>query len=167
MNNVVVFIAGAVVGATAAYLYLKQKYSKQLDSEISIFSDEMDKLRAILKKTKDEKKSEVNEEQKAEDIMADYAATTNANAPYTISDDEYSNENGYETERLTMFKNNVLMRNTNGEVIEDIDGLLGMANLSKKGEYDEDMLYVRNPETGFDYAIQFIDEEYDNEEDTT
>lgn len=79
--------------------------------------------------------------------------------PYCISMDEYGEE-GNELESLTYYSDGVLAYDDTGEVIRHIDEVVGKENLYHFGEFEEDMLYVRDPVECIDYAIALSDKPY-------
>lgn len=79
--------------------------------------------------------------------------------PYCISMDEYGEE-GNELENLTYYSDGVLAYDDTGEVIRHIDEVVGRENLYHFGEFEEDMLYVRDPVECIDYAIALSDKPY-------
>lgn len=74
--------------------------------------------------------------------------------PYTISDEEYIEENYYEKTSLVYFENDgVFMDASSLDIINDGTELIGEPNLEMFGEYDEDTLYVRDDVSKTDYEV--------------
>lgn len=72
--------------------------------------------------------------------------------PYVISPDEFGEMDGYETESLTLYSDKVLTDDF-GDIIDDVDGLVGKDSLNRFGEYEEDTVFVRNDARKCDYEI--------------
>lgn len=74
--------------------------------------------------------------------------------PYTISGDQFVNENPY-FDKITLeyFDDGILSDAISGDIIEDIDRAVGRESLTKFGEYEEDVVYVRNEKTSTEYEI--------------
>ena len=72
--------------------------------------------------------------------------------PYVISPDEFGEIDGYETESLTLYSDKVLADDF-GDIIDDVDGIVGRDSLNRFGEYEEDTVFVRNDARKCDYEI--------------
>jgi len=82
--------------------------------------------------------------------------------PYCISMDEVGESvDGvqYEIEYLTYYADGVLAYD-DGEVIRHPDEVVGKGNLYHFGEFEPDMLYVRDPVEYTDYSIQLSEDNY-------
>ena len=79
--------------------------------------------------------------------------------PYCITDDEVG-ETGNDIEYLTYYSDGVLAYDDSSEVIRHPDEVVGKDNLYHFGEFEEDMLYVRDPVESTDYSIQLSDQPY-------
>lgn len=73
------------------------------------------------------------------------------NRPYVIAPDEYG-DCSYELESLTYYADEVLATDFD-EVIYDIEGTVGEESLMHFGDYEDDLVHVRNPELQIDYEI--------------
>lgn len=74
------------------------------------------------------------------------------NGPYVISPDEFScSPPGYNAQPLDYFADGVLADNWG--VILDLDETIGEDSLEHFGEYDDDIIYVRNERTEIDYEV--------------
>lgn len=71
--------------------------------------------------------------------------------PYVISPDDFD-EIGYDVVSLTYYSDGVLA-NTDGDVVDDVDELIGNDSLSHFGEYEEDSVFVRNDLLKTDFEI--------------
>lgn len=189
MNNKVthlfMFVAGAVIASAATWKITKDKYEqlaqeivqKEIDSykeHLRRKSEKMNKkpesesesgVKVIVTKSDSETYSHlVNMYNGAEsdslyDEKQEKGEPSTMNAPYTISYDEFG-ENDYETACLTYYADKVLVEDITDEVVEDIDGTIGYDSLLHFGEYDDDMLYVRNDDLKVDYEISLSDRSY-------
>ena len=75
-----------------------------------------------------------------------------AEEPYTISPDDFGEEDGYETETLTYYADGILADDQDN-LIESVDKMVGIESLDKFGEYEDDVVYVRNEQYKCDYEI--------------
>ncbi len=79
--------------------------------------------------------------------------------PYCITPDEYG-EGSYEIDNLTYYADGVLAYDDTGEIVRHPDEVVGRENLYHFGEFEPEMLYVRDPVKSVDYAIQLCEEKY-------
>lgn len=79
-----------------------------------------------------------------------------ASKPYVISPEEFINEQPY-FDKITLeyYQDDVLCNAINEEIITDIDTAIGRDSLNHFGEYEEDVVYVRNEKWSTDYEIIF------------
>ena len=169
MNNVIkgalIFVAGAVIGSLATFKFAEKKYKKIADEEIEsvkevYFQKTADLIAedaeyekdtdAINKKHKThsaiiEANEYSSEEEKKEDTKI---------APYIITPEEfYWDEDEYITISLMCYADGVLA-DDNDNVIEIPEALIGNKDfLTHFGEYEEDSVYVRNPEMKTQFEI--------------
>lgn len=179
MNNKVthlfMFMAGAVIASAVTWKITKDKYEQIAQEEINSYKEH---LRKKSEKTGTESESGVKvivtkaEPEVYNKLAAMYDRASDSlyenqekgepstmNAPYTISYDEFG-EKDYETVGMTYYADKVLVEDITDEVVEDIDGTIGYDSLLRFGEYEEDMLYVRNDDLRVDYEISLSDRSY-------
>ena len=75
-----------------------------------------------------------------------------AEEPYTISPEDFGEEDGYDTETLTYYADGILADDQDN-LIESVDKMVGIESLDKFGEYEDDVVYVRNEQYKCDYEI--------------
>lgn len=68
--------------------------------------------------------------------------------PHTISDDEYYEEQQFDKITLTYFEDDGVFINAEEEVVPEALSLIGEDNLKYVGEFEEDILFVRNETYG-------------------
>lgn len=76
---------------------------------------------------------------------------TEEDAPYVIPPEEFGTIDGYETIALTFYADNVLADEMDDLV--DVDDVIGCESLNSFGEYEDDVVYVRNDKYECDYEI--------------
>lgn len=153
----VVFAAGVAVGVVTTMMYLR-KYTRNVieDNKIQLEEEYNQKL-----KQQEEKSGDIQKE--AEKAMNNYSLDNNK--PFTITEDEFEEIVTYDSDSLTLYKDNVLVYDYNDEVVKDIDSLIGIGNIPDRSTYDNDMFWVRNPVLEKDFEISMSDEEYKSDED--
>lgn len=74
--------------------------------------------------------------------------------PYTISPDQFVNEQPF-FDKITLeyYDDGILCEEISDEIIDDISGTIGMESLNKFGEYEEDVVYIRNERISTDYEV--------------
>jgi len=77
-----------------------------------------------------------------------------AEKPYTISPTQFVNEEPYfDKISLEYFNDGILANALSEEIIENVEYFIGADALDKFGEYEEDVVYVRNERISTDYEI--------------
>ena len=72
--------------------------------------------------------------------------------PHVISPEEFAEIEEYETTSLYYFSDGILTH-LNGEVVEDVDEIIGTESLTHFGEYEDDSVFVRNDKLKCDFEI--------------
>lgn len=164
-DNLLVFCAGFITGSVITGIIITKIKEKLGDNIIERLQECYDIL--------DERNKEPKPEEKQEEVKREMRHFTNIaeqynsadDKPYVIHPDDYGNEDvGFETDILTLYRDGTLVLNYSGEVIDDIDSYVGEDNLKHMGEYEDDVMYVRNTEFETDYQIDFVDEDYPQSE---
>lgn len=165
LSNIVIFSLGAAVGSVVTWKLIKTKYEH-------IAQEEIDEVREFYHKKMSEQDADKNYSDWAEEHpkkykedKENYTSILKENdytkkkgrvedmfdKPYVISPDEFG-ENNYETESLTYYEDGVLTDDF-GNVIENVDELVGLDSLNHFGEYEDDSVFVRDDRLKIDYEI--------------
>lgn len=151
LTNVAMFAAGAVTGGFVVWYYVKPKLEEAIE-------------KAMAKPEESEnvpEKEEVSEQITFDDYSKVLKETgynagmpePNDNKPYVITPDMFGDKD-YDEVEFTLYADGVLADEC-GEMIEDADveAFVGRENLERMGEYEKDVLYIRNDKQGTDYVI--------------
>lgn len=171
MNNtgysVIAFLSGAAIAALIAWKvtdkFCSTKYEKIAQDEIN----SVKKRFTVPKADKNEKKEETKEEvaKKAADkpSLNEYANRireytnysgskanelrqtifdSKAKKPIVITPDEYADEEDYAEQNLTLYADGILA--DEDDTILEADEVLGVDNIDRIGEYEDDALHVRD-----------------------
>lgn len=171
---IVTFVVGAAVGSVATWFLVKTKYEQlaqeEIDSVKEVFSRREKKqyVEVDLDKANKEDVKQVAElkEQKNIDIREYAAKLHNENyteyseidlvkeieKPYVITPEEFGEIDGYEVISLVYYADKILA-DDRGELIEDVDEIIGFESLGTFGRYEEDSVFVRNDILKSDYEI--------------
>lgn len=180
LSKVLIFTFGAAIGSAVTYKVLRTKYDQITQQEIDEMREYYERKYAVLNDTKDEPveegtvdNEEYSEEQpkptERETMWADY--TTELIKQGYISQDENEERGGsmtdtqikiispkefdeseYEAESLTYFSDGIVVDDW-GEIIEDVDNIIGTEFQNCFGEYEADTVYVRNNRLKIDYEV--------------
>ena len=170
------FVAGATVGTIVTWKFTKNKYEQiaqdEIDSVKEVFSS-----RILNESTKEVDKND-NQIDDKPDILeyanrlmdngyADYSVSNNnkkekvnlMDEPYVISPEECGVLDDYEVVSLTYYADQVLA-DENGDLIDDVDVVVGSDSLTRFGEYEDDSVFVRNDKLKCDYEILLDQRKY-------
>lgn len=176
-TNFMLFIAGAAVGSVVTWFYTKKKYELIAQEEIDSVRDVFSKRKSEIKETKFEKQSEKPDiteyikkvrnsgyvdysdsdaqepsTTKPEPSAEDDNTEENDYFTYIITPDEFGEHDDYETISLTYYADQILADDCD-DVIEDVEGTVGIESLTHFGEYEDDSVFVRNDKLKCDYEI--------------
>lgn len=182
LTGIAIFALGAAVGAAASWRYLKVKYEQIAQEEI----DSVKEYYAEKNKKKEEVTAIPDEEDQDEsnDIkgLVDYSSVLNktkydpnkayysvtseartnedgAERPYVIPPEEFGELEGYRTNSLTYYADQVLADDAD-HIVEDVEAVVGFDSLSHFGEYEDDSVFVRNDRRKCDYEILLSQRRY-------
>lgn len=177
-----IFSIGAALGALVTWQYLKPKYERMVQDEVSEFkrdwaerdgkkeenSEETDDDESrIMDITElEEKRAQIREiakqynnileENKYTEVLEKGGSNMKDDEPYVISPLKFAEEDeDYEVVSLTYHTDGILVDDM-GELIEDAESIVGTEFPEHFGEYteDPDTVYVRNERLMTDYEIQ-------------
>lgn len=167
------FIAGAAIGSAVTWKIVKTKYERIANEEIAsvkeVFSRRAKDTEVVEHNettdevsTKTEDKPTIQEIKEYVDIVKNTGynndaqkggeTTTSDGDPYTIMPEEVGVMDGYDLIDLTYYADGVL-EDENYEVVVDVAETVGVESLDSFGEYDDDVVFVRNDKRKTDYEI--------------
>lgn len=163
------FSLGAAVGAVVSWRILKAKYDQIIEEEAESFRELLARERAKTCDGEDapDPVEEVTEVEayankvaeagyvKYSNIKENKGGDTDVNdeKPYrVIEPEEFGEEDGYERVSLTYYADGVLTDEMD-EIVDDVEGTVGVDSLTHFGEYEDDSVFVRNDTLKIDYEI--------------
>jgi hypothetical protein len=175
------FAAGAAIGSAVTWKIVKTKYDQivqeELDSIREVFgekdsedqeqTDEHDDEDGRKVKTKQINWSELedlNEEDDKSDDLKEYGAlvsnytseeggsTILAKEPYVISPYDFGELDDFHQIELTYYADDIL-EDDEGNIVKDVEELIGPKALYTFGEYEDDAVFVRNERLRTDFQI--------------
>lgn len=156
--NVLIFFLGAGVGSLVTWKLVKTKYEQIAQEEIDSVKEVFNKRLEEAEKSTSELKTELESVRYSSvvselgygnsDEDKDYEEDPSV---YVISPDEYGDKD-YEEVSLTYYDDEILAYD-NDVVVNNIDELIGLDSLDRFGEYEDNMLHVRNDILKKDFEI--------------
>lgn len=180
------FVAGAVIGSTATYFIIKKRAQEKINIETGETRQYYMDLERELKakyETKSEEETEKVEDKvsikKTEPFDSNAVSQYNKMAefydkmerndvkinkktmPYTISPDEFGEFDDYEKIFLTRCSDGYIV-DENFEVVDraSLDDIGVEYNMDSFGEYEDDILHIRNEQLKTDFEITQIEDDY-------
>ena len=181
--NVLTFAAGAAIGSVVTWKVLETKYEQRVQEEIETVKEALSAMNNDCDKsydgeTEDEEEDEETSEEyhqvnwnELEDLdeedeeLEEYAELTNlysnekggaekvkVKKPYVISPYDFGELDGYRKIDLTYYADGIL-EDDDGEIVTDVDELIGESSLNTFGEYEDDAVFVRNERLQTDFEI--------------
>lgn len=152
LTNVAIFAAGVVTGGFVVWNYIKPKLEEAIEKTMA--ASEQNECDT-------EPKEEVSEQLSFDDYSkvldeAGYNAgmpKDDDQKPYVIRPDQFGDLD-YDEIEYTLYSDGILADDV-GEMVNDadIERCIGRENLERIGEYEKDVVYVRNDKQGTDYII--------------
>lgn len=176
--NFAMFLAGATVGAAAAWFFVKKRYEQIAQEEINSVKETFAKRKPdysnTVNKEPNDNKSKADMAKLKPDLInyaaklqeegyTNYTEHSNKNInkeksesmsdePYVISPDEYGVYDNYTQISLTYYSDGVLADDED-EIIEDITNTVGDDFADHFGDYEDDSVYIRNDRMKCEYEI--------------
>lgn len=150
-KSIFAFIAGAAVGAAAAYKYAEKKFKKIADEEIASVKEEFcctAHSDIEEKKTEEPAEEEDSEEQSYTDAVSKYRSSPDG--PRIISEEQYGEIEGYFNVTFVYYADGVVT-DENDEIVEDVEESIGT---EFKNYFEDDVVYVRNDRRRCDYTVE-------------
>lgn len=153
------FILGAAAGTAVTWKMLKEKYEQLVREEIDSFK-EMIKTKYDVS-TEQEPDWDTDTVGEYTDLADVYKTTDEKGGDKPVEDrsyitvippDEFAEDESYDTETLILYSDGVLA-DDRGNIVEDIDDVVGLGSLETFGEYEEDSVFVRNEKYKCEYEV--------------
>lgn len=180
IKNVLIFIAGAAVGVTASWQFMKNKYSRIADEEIASVKETYKSHYATPETTNEEPEPaeeeaiEFSEEEKEEYVnlaknygnieKGDENMNKSSVTPYVIKPEEFGTNEQYDAVSLTYYADKVLV-DEDDHVIQDVDFMVGDDFADHFGEYEDDSVFIRNDMIKTDFEILLDEANFYDEDD--
>lgn len=149
LSKFIIFVAGAIIGSFVTWKITKDKYEK-------IANDEIESVKETFSKKAEENEYEemtgsLGYSSRSETFKPEEKGVDNVKRPYVIDPNELG-ETDYEIFSLVYYSDGVLADDWDN-VIEDVDGYVGLDSLTHFGDHGDDSVCVRNDEMQVDFEI--------------
>ena len=168
LSKALMFVAGAAVGSVATWAIIKTKYERIANEEIESireFYNNKDKEKLTDEAYGDDEEDE-NKTDDSEDIdhykriIQEEGYSENmkeenemdVNKPYVISPED-ADDIDYDLEQLDYFEGDETLVDSFGDVVENVEEVVGADFASHFGEYEQDTVYVANDAHRLVYEI--------------
>lgn len=156
------FIAGAAVGSAVTWKLVKTKYEQIANEEIASVKEVFSRRARDAETSEEESEPTIQEIKEYVDVIKDAGynndvqkggeVSMSGGDPYTITSEEVGTMDGYDLIDLTYYADGVL-EDENYEIVVDVAETVGVESLNSFGEYDDDVVFVRNDKRKTDYEI--------------
>lgn len=171
MNNKIIcalaFMVGAACGSIATFKFAEKKYKRIADEEIESVKQAFSNRKNRNEVENDTEAEGDSEDDAEEEDLQEYSELVRtqsylvedpemdvpADRPYIIDPEEFAELDGYDAVMLTLYADGVL-ENEFGEVIDDIEGLIGKDPIRHFAETYDELVYVRNNKEETDFEVQ-------------
>lgn len=171
MNSkmILMFVAGVAVGSIATWKLVdakvREKYERiakeEIDSVIEAFSKDVQKESITKEKDTETKDDYISLANDLYNISEEGGTKEMRDKPYVISPDEFGENDEYDIVTLTHYADGVL-EDENGDIIEDVDEVVGDDFYTHYGEYEDDAIHIRNDILKTDYEILHDNQNYED-----
>lgn len=167
LSNVAIFTVGAAIGSAVTWIFLKKRYEQ-------IAQEEIDSVKEAFLDQKEEVETKEQITNDYADIVKSYVPVYSGRypwgadhnsfdaekpgpkkvdrvEPYVITPETYG-DGDYEMVALTYYADGVLA-DFNDYIIKDIEDVVGDEAISHIGEYQDDVVHVRDENKKVDYEI--------------
>ena len=169
MNKALYFLSfavGAVTGGLISWRVTKKKMGAIVDEELASIRKAYSREEGIKKlKEKVPDKPDISEvvnqikdqevyQQKVRDMNYSNPLTEEQEKPYVIVPDDFGMFSDYDTDTLYFYDDGYLVDENDDELTkEDVEKYVGFDALNHFGEYEDDVVYVRNDIMKRDFEI--------------
>lgn len=171
MNGKLIFAfgLGAAAGAVVTYFLMKHKkkddfmWVDEQEEEAGTNPDKesSEKVTCFDNKWKSDRPRMAYNDIYRKKYGGDDTSPTDEDYPMcVITPEEYASREGYEAESLYYYKNGILT-DEDGNVIPNMEELVGSDAINHFGKYEEDVIHIRNDDLETDYEIQYVDEDFE------
>lgn len=148
VKNLVIFIAGGIVGAAIAYLYTKEKMEERTQKEIESVKKKFD-----VESKKTQEKEVQKEYEKIAAVYSGKDSNFTEQFSYISPEEFYDNPKDYEQVSLMYFEGDQILADNEYNIIDNVEEIIGNG-LEHFDEFENDLAYVQNNELKIQYEIQ-------------
>ena len=160
---ILTFIAGAAIGGTVSWKLAKKKYS--FEESLDDIKDAYDSHEEAAEDLKSRHaKPDISEyASKIEEEEYSSEEPKNEVKPHVISSEEFAELSDYSTATLYFYNDGYIV-DENEDVLskDDIEDYVGLENIQKLGDTEDEVLYVRNDVRHTDFEVILEDSNWED-----
>lgn len=185
LSKVLIFAAGAAIGSIVTWRILKPKYERLVEEEIESVrkafgvneappedepteeSDVVDFAELAKQADEEARRKRLREyndiiQREKYNSSIEREEHMSMDEPYVITPEEFDEHEDYSTEFLTYYANGVLVKDIYDEIVPDreIPELVGRESLEHFGDYEDELVHVRNDRLKCDFEISIDTKKY-------
>lgn len=185
LSKVLIFAAGAAIGSIVTWRILKPKYERLVEEEIESVrkafgvneappedeptekSDVVDFAELAKQADEEARRKRLQEyndiiQREKYNSSIEREEHMSMDEPYVITPEEFDEHEDYSTEFLTYYANGVLVKDIYDEIVPDreIPELVGRESLEHFGDYEDELVHVRNDRLKCDFEISIDTKKY-------
>lgn len=187
MKQLIIFITGLGIGSIGTWFSVKKYYEKYANEEIESVkeyykSDFIEDVRKQMTSNQEDTQTnddaepnyqeminklnygQFSQKEPTPEVKKEEISVPGIKAPYTITPDQFVDDVINDKITLTYFSEDGVFMNEEEDTLPHGTELVGEENLDKFGEYEENVLYVRNESANTDYEVIREDRAYANSE---
>ena len=127
----------------------KRGYTNYSGHDMEASQEEIEKRQQELENQKNNGvEDEDDEEHPVEEVVEKNIFST----PYIISPEDFGEATGYSTISLTYYADGIVADDAD-DMVDDVDDIIGFDSLNHFGEFEENLIFVRNEKYGVDYEV--------------
>lgn len=166
MSKVLIFLSGAAIGSVITFYVTKKMVSEAAQKRAD---EEIESVKIAFKKLEEEDKKKRELQNDADVAIEEYKGDSEETTePQKKPDEEtviirpedYANDTGFSNISLVYYAQNKKLCYLSGGVVEYPEDLFDIEFLNRFGEFEENMLYVRNIKEKIDYDVEWLDQKY-------
>lgn len=162
LSKFLMFISGVTVGSVVTWKLVKTKYEQIANEEIESVREyyaQKDKEKLVEEEISEDAEDPDEYDRKAYvELAKNYSEDVNEEdvkmeeKPFVISPEEYD-DTDYASESLDYYEGDGVLVDSYGDIVEDVDDMVGADFASHFGEYEPDTVYVQNDAREMVYEI--------------
>lgn len=161
LSKLFIFVSGVALGSVVTWKLVKTKYEQIANEEIESVREyyaQKDKEKCTNEEISEDAEDPDEYDRKAyTELVRNYSEDAEEvvkmeERPFVISPEEYD-DTDYASESLDYYEGDGVLVDSYGDIVEDVDDMVGADFASHFGEYEDDTVYIQNDAREMVYEI--------------